>query len=84
MSRKVQKTSGLWILEIATGHIWATEKARELYGLAPGQALNFEDFIRIVDPGDRARIRRSVEQAIQTRGDFREEYRIVNPEDTIR
>ena len=39
--------AGLWILEIASGHIWATEKARELYGLAPGQELNFEDFIQI-------------------------------------
>ena len=76
--------AGLWILEIATGHIWATEKARELYGLAPGQALRFEAFIRIVDPGDRARIRRSVEQATRTRGDFREEYRIVHPDGTIR
>jgi PAS domain-containing protein len=47
--------AGLWILEIASGHIWATEKARELYGLAPGQALSFEDFIGIVDPGDSAR-----------------------------
>ena len=36
--------AGLWILEIATGHIWATEKARELYGFAPDQELNFEEF----------------------------------------
>jgi len=76
--------AGLWILEIATGHIWATGKTRELYGFAPGQELNFEGFIRIVDPEDRARIRRSVEQATQTRGDFREEYRIAHPNDTIR
>jgi len=76
--------AGLWNLEIATGHIWATEKTRELYGFAPGQALDFEGFIRIVDPEDRARIRRSVEQATQTRGDFLEEYRILHSNGTIR
>jgi formate hydrogenlyase transcriptional activator len=76
--------AGLWILEISTGHIWATEKARELYGFAPGQELNFEEFVQIVGPDDRARIRRSVGQFIQTRGNFREEYRIVHPDGTIK
>jgi len=76
--------AGLWILEISTGHIWATEKARELYGFAPGQELNFEEFVQIVDPGDREGLRRSVEQATQTRGDFQEEYRIVHPDGTIK
>jgi formate hydrogenlyase transcriptional activator len=76
--------AGLWILEIATGNIWATEKAHELYGFAAGQELNFEGFIQIVDPEDRARVRRSVEQASRTQGDFREEYRIIHPDGTIR
>jgi formate hydrogenlyase transcriptional activator len=76
--------AGLWVLEMATGHIWATEKTRELYGLSQYQELNFEDFIQIVVPEDRARIRRSVERATRTKGDFREEYRIVHPDGTIK
>jgi formate hydrogenlyase transcriptional activator len=76
--------AGLWILEIATSHIWATEKTRELYGFAPDQELNFKGFIQIVDPEDRERIRRSVGQAIRTREDFKEEYRIVHPDGTSR
>ena len=76
--------AGLWVLEIATGHIWATEKARELYGFAPDQELNFEGFIQVVDPDDRDRIRRSVERTMQMRADFREEYRIVHPDGTAR
>ena len=76
--------AGLWILEIATGQIWATEKARELYGFTPDQELNFEAFIQIVDPDDREGVRRSVERATQTGGDFREEYRIVHPDGTIK
>jgi PAS domain S-box-containing protein len=71
-------------LETSTGHVWATEKARELYGFTPGQELNFEDFLRIVDSRDRDRIRRSVEKATRTRGDFLEEYRIRYPDGTIR
>jgi formate hydrogenlyase transcriptional activator len=76
--------AGLWILEIASGHIWATAKARELYGFTPDQELNFEDFILRVDPGDRERIRRRVEQTMLAREDFREEYRITHPDGAIR
>ncbi len=76
--------AGLWILEIASGHIWATEKTRELYGFSRDQELNFEDFILIVAPEDRERIRRRVEQAMGTGEDFREEYRIIHPEGALR
>jgi formate hydrogenlyase transcriptional activator len=76
--------AGLWVLEIATGHIWATQKTRELYGFAPDQELKFEGFIQIVDHEDRSRVRQSVEQVTQTREDFREEYRIAHPDGTIR
>ncbi len=76
--------AGLWVLEIATGHIWATEKARELSGFISDQELNFEGFIQVVDPEDRDRIRRSVERTMQTHSDFREEYRIVHPDGAVR
>ena len=76
--------AGLWVLEIATGHIWATEKARELYGFTQDQELNFEGFIEAVYPEDREKIRRSVERAMKMRENFREEYRIAHPEGTIR
>jgi len=72
--------AGLWILENTTGAVWATEKTRDLYGFAQDQELNFEGFIRVVDPEDRERIRRRVEQALRTRGDFIEEYRIIHPD----
>jgi len=80
----ISAEAGLWVLEIASGHIWTTEKTRELYGFAPDQELNFEGFIQIVNPEDRAGVRRSVERAVQMRGDFREEYRIIHPDGTIR
>jgi PAS domain S-box-containing protein len=76
--------AGFWNLEIASGHIWATEKALELYGFAADQKLDFEAFIQVVDPEDRDRIRRSVEQAMQMGVDFREEYRIIQPGGAIR
>jgi formate hydrogenlyase transcriptional activator len=76
--------AGMWSLDTVSGHIWATEKDRELYGFAPDQELNFEDFINIVDSTDRERIRRQVKQAIRTQSDFQEEYRILHPDGTIR
>jgi PAS domain S-box-containing protein len=76
--------AGLWILQTATGRIWATEKARELYGFGLDQELNFEGFIQVVAPEDRERIFRRVEQTMQGQRDFQEEYRIVRRDGTIR
>jgi len=76
--------AGLWVLETATGHIWATEKARELYGFAPDEELNFEGFLQVVDSEDRERISRSVERTLQIKEDFREEYRIIHPDGTTK
>jgi formate hydrogenlyase transcriptional activator len=75
--------AGMWILEAATGHIWATEKARELYGFSLDQELNFEGFIQVVAPQDRERIRRRAEEAMRGGRDFQEEYRIVHRDGTI-
>jgi PAS domain S-box-containing protein len=69
----------VWELEVSTGRIWTTNRGRDFYGLAPGEEFTFERFLSLVHPEDRERIRRSVEQTMQSRRDLSLEYRIALP-----
>ena len=58
--------AGLWSLDTGTGRIWATEKTRELLGIALDEDLNFEKFLTLVHPEDRERVGRAVQQTLQS------------------
>ena len=48
--------AGLWILDIAGGHFWLTDKTRELLGVASDEELTFDRFINLIHPEDRERV----------------------------
>jgi formate hydrogenlyase transcriptional activator len=75
--------AGLWVLDYATNHIWATEKARELFGLNTGEELAFEEFIRRVHPDDRPAVFQTMPQ-IPPAGEIRLEFRILLPDGRVR
>jgi PAS domain S-box-containing protein len=76
--------AALWTLEMGSGQIWTIEKARKLLGLALDQELNLEVFLSIVHPEDRERIREKMQRSVQTGEDFSDEYRIVEPDGSVR
>jgi PAS domain S-box-containing protein len=76
--------AGLWSLNIATGHIWATEKTYELYGVSRENEMKFEAYFNIVHPQDRERIRDATWQGIQSKEDVSDEYRIILSDGSIR
>jgi PAS domain S-box-containing protein len=76
--------AGLWTLEPETGHIWATEKARELFGLDPNEEVNFEGFLSLVHPEHRRTIHQTVAEATQSLREISVEYRVVRPDDSVR
>ena len=49
--------AGLWTLEPASGRIWATEKAKELFGFGPTEEIDLEKFLSLVHPEDRETVR---------------------------
>jgi formate hydrogenlyase transcriptional activator len=74
----------LWHLEIDSGRIWTTEKAKEFFGFALDRELDLESFLNIVHPEDREKLRLTVEEAVRSGEDNGAEYRIVRPDGSIR
>lgn len=70
---------GLWVWNFASDSIWASDRARELYGVSPDVALNMQHFLACLHPDDCERVKEVVEQSLQSGGDFKCEYRVVHP-----
>ena len=62
----------LWHLEIESGRIWTTEKAKEFFGFSLDRELDLESFLNIVHPEDREKLRLTVEEAVQSGEDLGE------------
>jgi formate hydrogenlyase transcriptional activator len=75
---------GLWGMTPQTGHVWVTPKTRELFHFKPDEALNHENFFRVIHHQDRERVILAVLQAVESGQFFRVEYRIVLPDRSIR
>src|SRR5271157_646317 len=76
--------AGLWTLEAETGHIWATEKMYELFGLFPRDGLNLDRFYGLVHPEDQEAVRQVIEEAMRSGLDSAVEYRIQRPDGSVR
>ncbi|HSB51525.1 MAG TPA: sigma 54-interacting transcriptional regulator, partial [Dissulfurispiraceae bacterium] len=76
--------AGLWSLDPASGHVWATEKGKELIGFGSEQELDFESFLEMVHPEDRDQLRQTVQRAMQSKEDASAEYRVLLPDGSIR
>lgn len=70
---------GLWVWNIASDTIWATDRALTLYGVSSGDVLNMQRFLACLHPDDCERVKDVVEQSLQSGGDFKCEYRVVHP-----
>ena len=75
---------GLWVWEIPRDAIWASDRARELYGVRPDEPVNFQRFMTSLHPEDRSRVNDTVQSALRQGGEYREEYRIVQPDGVVR
>jgi PAS domain S-box-containing protein len=77
--------TGLWQYDVATGHLWATEHCRSMFGLDADSLLTPEAFLGVVHPDDRAlaiAAMRAAGSAGETAG--RIEFRVVLPAGQLR
>jgi PAS domain S-box-containing protein len=74
----------IWHLEIDSGRIWTTDKAKEFFGFDLDDELDLESFLNIVHPEDREKLRLAVEKTVRSGEDNAVEYRIVRPDGGIR
>jgi len=67
---------GLWELDCETQVIWATERARTIFGYSQEEVVSLERFKASVHPDDWGLVQRSVDRSLQTGDSLYVEYRI--------
>lgn len=76
---------GSWDWNIQTGNITWSGNFEQLLGIsANGFDGNYESFIKIIHPDDRDRVLGKVKQALKTGENYKDEFRIILPDGTIR
>lgn len=75
---------GLWVWDIPRDRIWATDQAQAIYGISPGEMLNFKRFLDCLAFEDRGRVEGAVQAALSTGGKFKDEYRVAHPDGSAR
>ena len=67
---------GLWVMDIASRHIWATQKTRDIFNFGQNEALNYDSFNDHILEENRGMVGNSVQAAIDTKDAFEVEFRI--------
>ncbi len=76
--------AGIWSLDLASGHFWGTDKAKEIIGFGPTKEFDVELFLSLVHPEDRETLKQIIETAPKSVEDIIIEYRIVRPDQKVR
>jgi len=76
--------AGLWSIDRDQQHIWANERARELFGFTKNELLNFERVLQVIHPEDQDPVRDAVLSAFDTGENFHLEHRLILPGGEIR
>ena len=75
---------GIWEWDLIKDEIWATNARRALVGWPASGKIAWNDFMSRLHPDDRDRIRRTVDDAINSGEDFESEYRLILPDGIVR
>ena len=75
---------GIWIRDLATNEIWASDKWRELFGFTPSEPLDFDRILRRLHPDDREALQQVLTKAVAGRGSYETEFRLKLPEGGLR
>ncbi|MGE5800545.1 MAG: sigma 54-interacting transcriptional regulator [Syntrophaceae bacterium] len=76
--------TGIWVMDVGTGSVWATDKLRDLFRFAPDEKLSMERFLEAIHPEDRGRVQELVRRSIEQRELLVVEYRILHPDGSVR
>jgi PAS domain S-box-containing protein len=76
--------TGSWVWNIATEEVFWSHEQFRIYGLPPETKPSRELFWSVMHPEDRVVIRQRFEQAMQSRRDFEDHFRVCHADGTIR
>jgi len=68
--------AGLWAQDLRTGAIWATRKARAIFGYLPDEVVEFERLKSSIHPDDHELVLGAIEQSARSRDPVDVEFRI--------
>jgi PAS domain S-box-containing protein len=78
---------GAWDWDIPGDRVYSNPQFAKLYSLASEKAFEgarMAEFVERIHPDDRARVDASIRDAMETGGDLAEEYRVVQPDASVR
>jgi two-component system sensor kinase FixL len=70
---------GMWSWDIVHDSIWATSKARALFGFSESAHISFTRFLSALHPEDREAVDRGVQSALAADDGYEAEYRVSLP-----
>jgi len=70
---------GDWSWDAASDLVTLSERGAALFGVAPGSNISWTAMRALLHPDDRERAKLAVERAIEERGDYDIEYRVLQP-----
>jgi PAS domain S-box-containing protein len=76
--------AAMWVWEVSADDLWMTEQGRALFGLKPDARINFAATMDRVHPEDRAARESAIKRALETRGGYEIEYRLLEPDGEVR
>jgi len=75
---------GVWIRDLKTDELWASNKWRSLFGFSSSEPLNFSLLMQRLHLYDRDDVSHALNKAIEEAGSYELEYRVVLPGKQIR
>ncbi len=75
---------GLWSVEPETGAIWASERARHMYGVSPDEPADLNLLESTIHPDDHQAFRQAIHASFEQNDSFNMEYRIRRRDGTTR
>ncbi len=76
--------AAMWVWDVSADDLWMTEQGRSLFGFKPDARINFAATMDRVHPEDRAARESAIRRALETRGEYEIEYRLLEPDGVVR
>ena len=70
---------GMWAWDLANDRIWATSRARALFGFTESEPIDYARFLGVLHPDDRAPVEQAVARALATGEPYEAELRLSLP-----
>jgi signal transduction histidine kinase len=71
---------GMWLWNMQTNALWATERTKEIFGFSPGCEPTYDMFYGRVHPEDRLAVDNRIATAVSGKTNFELQYRICLPD----